>query len=95
MLVEGRHVRQTGSPGRYAVVRLRVEAGAGFEFVDETAPGFPPEFVAATRRGVEATLGSLTDIRVTLVEAKDHLVDSSERDFEIAAEQAISKALEL
>ncbi len=90
--------------GQYAKVHLRFEPlprGGGFEFRSEVPPEvLPPEFVAATRRGVEGALGAspvggfpVTDVRAVLVGGRFHPVDSSEVAFEACGTQALRRAL--
>jgi elongation factor G len=105
---EGRFIRQTGGRGQYAVVKLRVEPFVPepqqehFCFVNATTGGaIRKAFIPAVEEGArEATesgpLGSypLINVKVTLLEAQEHPVDSSEIAFENAAGLAVHKALE-
>jgi len=92
---EGRHVRQSGGHGQYAVVNLEVEPtarGEGFEFVDKVVGGVvPKQFIPAVEKGVRETMDQgviagypVVDVRCALVFGKYHPVDSSEAAFKTA-----------
>jgi elongation factor G len=92
---EGKYIKQAGGKGQYGHVVLRVsplEAGFGFEFVNEIKQGkIPAEFIPAVEKGVEEALGSgiqagfpVADVKVALVDGSFHDVDSSEMAFKIA-----------
>jgi elongation factor G len=102
--LEHRHVKQSGGPGQFAVVRLRVaprESGAGNRFVDAVRQGeIPRAFVPGVETGVRRALaaGPLTrspvvDVEVTLLGGAFHPNDSSELAFAIASEAATRQAL--
>jgi len=94
------HKKQTGGHGQYAKVTLEIEPlerGSGFEFVNKIVGGVVPrQYVPAVESGVHEALneGVLThnpvvDVRVSLVDGKDHPVDSSEMAFKLAGAQAL------
>ncbi len=101
---EGRHKKQTGGHGQFAVVRLRLEPlerGAGFRFVDEVVGGaIPRPFIASVERGIERAMHRggvlgfpVVDLQATCTDGKYHPVDSSELSFELAAALAFDEAL--
>ncbi|MBC7264391.1 MAG: elongation factor G [Chloroflexi bacterium] len=100
MRAEGRFIRQTGGAGQYGVVWLELEPrpkGTGFEFENALKGGtIPQEFVPAVEQGVREAMESgvlagypLVDMRVRLVDAQYHEVDSSELSFKMAGSLAL------
>ena len=94
------HKKQSGGHGQYAKVTIQIEPlprGSGFEFVNKTVGGsVPRQYVPAVENGVHEALseGILThnpviDVRVSLVDGKEHPVDSSEMSFKLAGSQAL------
>jgi elongation factor G len=94
------HKKQTGGHGQYAKVTLSIEPlerGTGFEFVNKTVGGsVPKHYVPAVENGVHEALlegilthNPLVDVRVSLVDGKEHPVDSSEMAFKLAGSQAL------
>jgi elongation factor G len=99
------HKKQTGGHGQYAKVTLKIEPlerGAGFEFVNKTVGGsVPRQYVPAVENGVHEALiegvlthNPLVDVRVSLVDGKEHPVDSSEMAFKLAGSQAMKAGAE-
>jgi elongation factor G len=97
-VVEGhyKHVKQTGGHGQYAHVYLHLEpldAGSGFEFVNEIKGGnIPTPFIPSIERGILRAMQRgpyagypVVDMRVTLLDGSWHEVDSSDLAFFEAA----------
>lgn len=102
--IEGKHKKQSGGHGQFAVVNIKFEPnerGGGIEFVDEIKGGsVPSQFIPAVEKGLfeAAKDGVLSgnptiDFRARLHFGKFHTVDSSEQAFKTATRKAFKQGM--
>jgi elongation factor G len=101
----GRHVKQSGGHGQYAIVQIEIEPmepGGGFEFENRIVGGVVPgPYIPSVEKGVLEAMRSgplggfpVVDVRVRLVDGKHHPVDSSDAAFQMAGILAFRAAVE-
>lgn len=100
--VEEKLRKQSGGPGQFAHVVVRVTPGApgtGLSFEDRTSGGeVPRQFVPAIEKGLHdgMTCGPLgqpvVDVGVELLGGSFHAKDSHDRDFQAVASRALRRA---
>jgi elongation factor G len=101
----GRHVKQTGGHGQYAVCNIEIDPlprGEGFVYEDKIFGGsIPQQFIPSIEKGIVKTMSEgvisgnpMVDVKVTLNDGKFHAVDSSDMAFQIAGSLALKEAVE-
>jgi elongation factor G len=98
---EGRFVRQSGGRGHFAVVDIKIEPSEkGNTILTEIREGtIPRQFLPYVKKGLEKSFESgvlggypITNVLVHVTDGAFHEVDSSDIDFEVAAEMAFKEA---
>jgi elongation factor G len=101
---EGKHKKQTGGRGQFAVANVKFmprPRGAGYEYIDSVKGGsIPRSFIPAVDRGIQEALerGALAgypviDIAAEVFDGKFHAVDSDELSFRMAGIQSFRAAV--
>lgn len=100
------HKKQSGGHGQYAQVVLAaepLERGAGFVFENKVVGGaISKGYVTAVERGIQEAMAKgsgladhpIVDLRVMLLDGKEHSVDSSEMAFRQAASMALRELVQ-
>jgi elongation factor G len=100
---EGKHKKQSGGRGQYAVAIVKfapLPRGAGYEYIDSIKGGtIPRQFIPAVDKGVQEALARgivagypVVDISAEVLDGKYHSVDSDELSFRMAGIQAVRAA---
>jgi elongation factor G len=101
---EGKHKKQTGGRGQFAVANVKFmprPRGSGYEYIDSVKGGsIPRSFIPAVDRGIQEALerGALAgypviDIAAEVFDGKFHAVDSDELSFRMAGIQSFRTAV--
>jgi elongation factor G len=100
---EGKHKKQSGGRGQFAVAFVRFSPrprGSGYEYVDAIKGGtIPRQFIPAVDKGIQEALARgvlagypVVDISAEVYDGKYHAVDSDEMSFRMAGIQAVRAA---
>ena len=99
-----RHKKQSGGHGQFAEAKVRMEPlprGGGYEFVDKIYGGsISQNYRPSVDKGIQSALPTgplsghpVVDFRVTLLDGKEHPVDSSDMAFQICGRKAFREAV--
>jgi len=102
--LSSRHKKQTGGHGQFAEAKIRLEPlprGGGYEFVDKIFGGaISQNYRPSVDKGIQSAALSgplsgnpVVDFRVTLLDGKEHDVDSSDMAFQICGRKAFREAV--
>ncbi|MBA7487015.1 MAG: elongation factor G [Spirochaeta sp.] len=99
------HKKQSGGHGQYAKVMLAIKplkGGEHFKFVNATVGGsISKGYIPGVEKGIIEAMASgilagypVTEIEASVIDGKEHSVDSSEMAFKLAARGALRAAME-
>jgi elongation factor G len=96
-----RHKKQTGGSGQFAECKILMEPnqGNGYEFIDKIFGGSISQgYRPAVDKGIQEAADNgilagypMVDFKITLLDGKEHSVDSSEMAFKIAGRKAFKE----
>jgi elongation factor G len=99
--VTTRHKKQTGGSGQFAECKVIMEPnkGEGYEFIDKIFGGSISQgYRPAVNKGIQEAAENgvlagypMVDFKITLLDGKEHSVDSSEMAFKIAGRKAFKE----
>jgi elongation factor G len=101
--VEGKHKKQSGGRGQFAVAFVKfspLPRGGGYEYIDSIKGGsIPRQFIPAVDKGVQEAFARgilagypVVDVSAEVYDGKYHSVDSDELSFRMAGIQAVRTA---
>ncbi|MBL8898903.1 MAG: elongation factor G [Planctomycetes bacterium] len=102
--IEGRHVKQSGGSGQFAVVRMKIGPSEteGLDYVDNVVGGsVPRQFISSVQKGIKQSMEHglklgypFVNVRAELYDGQAHDVDSSDMAFIQAGALAFRLAAE-
>ena len=102
--ITARHKKQSGGHGQFAECKISLEPnkGGGYEFIDKIFGGTISQgFRPAVDKGIQESMKKgpvagfpVVDVKVTLLDGKEHSVDSSEMAFKVAGSMAFKEAMQ-